>query len=512
MIYNILHYLEKISIEKPNKIGFVDKDREFTFIGAKMAAWKIADEIFDKRYSNQPIAVLMPKSTLSLISFFGINYSGNFYVPIDFKIPKDRIEKILNDIDAKIILVDSSSLELMSSLNKNNLKMINVEKIITSETYSFKNNYNEIINNKIDSDPVYCIYTSGSTGYPKGVVISHKSLIDYIEYAVKTFEINDNVVFGNQAQFHFDISALDIYGAIKSGGTIVIIPESYFTFTANLIEYIENKAINFLYWVPTALSLVASKDSLAILNNKYIKKILFAGEEMPVKTLNYWKSYFPNAIFVNLYGPTEVTITCTHFFINRNFDIGDAIPIGIAYENSEVFILDDSDRLISSKDEDHIGELCVRGSGLALGYWRDPGKTNEKFIQNPLNSNYPDRIYRTGDLGRYNSRGEILYLGRKDNQIKHMGFRIELEEIERYVCGINGISQSFVFYDHESKEIICSYESSKYIEEVILMKNLREKLPTYMIPSKFLYYNNFPIGSSGKIDRMIISNNYFKKK
>lgn len=508
MINSCVRFLEETANKSPEKIAITDKNRSYSFEDLKGNALKIGQSIHHLG-PNKPVAIFLPKSCYGVIAFMGTLYTGNFYIPLDVKSPKERLSKIMNDLGPVAIITDSQFEKLIFEIIAGqNIKIVNIESVLSSrETATF--NYAEKIAKVIDTDPIYCIYTSGSTGTPKGVLISHRGVVDYIDYAIECYDLNTDSVIGNQAQFHFDISVLDIYVAMKTGATMHIIPEHLFTFPDNLIEYMEEKRIDTIYWVPSVMNHVASTDTLSLLKNKYLKKILFAGEVMPNKTLNYWRRHFPDALFTNLYGPTEITITCTYYIVDREFADSDPLPIGVPCRNSDVFVLDENNRLVETNDTGSIGELCVRGSSLALGYWRDFEKTNASFVQNPLNQNYPERIYRTGDLVKYNNRRELEFHGRKDHQIKHMGYRIEIGEIERAILSIRELENACIFYDAMRKNIVCIYESKKSeVDEHFLRKLLTVSLPKYMIPAVYVRLRKLPINSTGKIDIALIKKNY----
>jgi amino acid adenylation domain-containing protein len=502
MKYNVLQYLEERQNESPDKAAFADELRSFTFKELKSAAFIVADHIYNEKKSNRPIAVVMPKSTLSLVSFFGVLYSGNFYSPIDAKYPEERLKIVLNDLSPEVVIIDNHTYDLLQKLDIPGVQIINIEKIFESKRES-EFDYTEVINKKIDTDPIYCIYTSGSTGIPKGVVIPHRAVVDYLEYAVPTFKMGKETIVGNQAQFHFDLSVLDVFAPLKSGCTTVVIPDNFFTFTAKLIPFIEKFKINFLCWAPAVLNYLSSVDILKDAGKPDFNHIIFCGEALPTKSLNYWRKNLSDTVFVNLYGPTETTLSSMNYFICRDFTEDESLPIGRADRNTDVFLLN---------IENGVGEICIKGSSLALGYWNDFKKTEEKFIQNPTNSNYPERIYLTGDLGKVNEIGEMMYVGRKDNQIKHMGYRIELEEIERAIERIPGIAASYVFYDLTKKEIICSFGAKEQeLTELMVKKSLKVFLPNYMIPSNFIKFNDLPLNSRGKIDRTKIKETYYGK-
>lgn len=504
MIVNVINYLENTVAKFGKKNAIEDNNGVVTFQDLREEALKIASKInLLGATNNQPIGVFLPKSKESIISFLGVNYSGNFYAPLDIKSPNERLGKIIEKLAPKIIITNSEGEKKLKEINypgeiinldKKNLKVIPREE---KEEIIFS------IEDKIDTDPVYSIFTSGSTGTPKGVLVSHRGVIDYIEWAIKTYNVTEKEIIGSQAPFYFDNSTLDIYLMLATGAKLIIVPEDKYMFPVRLIEYINEKQINFVFWVPSVLINVANFNALESVLPVTLKKILFAGEAMPNKHLNYWRKHFSDALYSNLYGPTEITVDCTYYIVDREFKDEEPLPIGKPCRNSGILILNENNQLVA---EDEIGELCVRGSSLAFGYYKDPEKTSSAFVQNPLNDSYPEIIYRTGDLVQYNNRKEILFLGRKDSQIKHLGYRIELGEIENTILGMKFVNNICVLYNNNKKEIVAFYIGDvKYTQ---IRRELMVLLPKYMVPTKWNKMNEFPLNENGKVNRKELENSF----
>ena len=360
------------------------------------------------------------------------------------------------------------------------------------------------LNRIIDTDLAYVFFTSGSTGVPKGVAITQRSIIDYIDWAAEEFSIDENVKIANQAPFYFDNSILDIYLCMSCGATLYIPPEMYYAFQAKLLAYLEEKKITFIFWVPSALVGSANSGLLERFDLSAIKKVLFCGEVMPNRHLNIWRRVLPEAEFANLYGPTEITDVCSFFRVNREFADDDPLPIGKACRNTEIMLLDDENCLITEPDKK--GELCVRGTSLSVGYYANEEKTSVAFVQNPLNPYYEEKIYRTGDLAHYNEFGEIMFDGRKDFQIKHMGYRIELGEIETAILSMEEIDNACCLYDEEHKRIVSVFQSKQGIDGLAIRKRLMSILPKYMIPSEYFAVEKMPLNDNGKINRKQLKN------
>ena len=498
---SVIEYLAASAAKYPQKNAVQDANGSVTFSELLHSAFVIADEIKSKGVWKSPVGVYIPKGCRMVQAFAGINMSGNFYVPLDTKSPDTRILSILNVLESDIIITDQAHEEQIKKMCDKDV--IVIEEILKNEPKADAN-VEDYLRDQIDTDPVYSIFTSGSTGTPKGVVISHRGVIDYIDWANNAFKFDgENMVIGNQAPFYFDNSTLDIYLMYSTGATLDIIPESCFTFPADLVDYMNDHKISFVFWVPFALINMANKDIFSAKKPEYLKDVLFAGEVMPNKHLNYWRKYLPECRYANLYGPTEITVDCTYYLVDREFSDDEPLPIGIECRNSDVLILVDHQREAAVNEE---GELCVRGTSLALGYYNDWEKTQKAFIQNPLNKHYPETIYCTGDIVYKNERGEIMYVGRADSQIKHNGYRIELGEIENAILATKLVDNCCAVYDFANKKIVLFYESSSEVTKADFRKGVSDRIPRYMIPTDYHREDIMKQNGSGKIDR-----SYYKK-
>ena len=350
----------------------------------------------------------------------------------------------------------------------------------------------------IDTDPYCIIHTSGSTGIPKGVALNHRCTIDWADWAFDRLGLDGSEVMGSLAPIYFDAYTLEFCMMMAKGATMVIVPDHLTTFPVKLVEFIGNNPINFIFWVPTIMVNIANQDLLAKTKLDRLKKVFFIGEVFPTKHLNYWRRHLPGAMFVNLYGPIEITVACTYYIVDREFSDDEKLPVGFPCRNTEILILNDQNQPAKAEEP---GEICVRGSSLALGYYNNAERTAKGFVQNPLNPHYPEWIYRTGDSGYWNSRGEIMFLGRKDFQIKHLGYRIELGEIEHASLQVDGIRNCCVVYNQNKKEITMFYECDKELTPAFIRDRLSGALPKYMLPTVFNWMELMPRNPNGKIDR-----------
>ena len=502
---NILEYLEGSSKRFPDKTAFADEHSSCTFRELEMTARRIGTALAKYFVPRNPVPVFMEKSVETIGVFMGAVYAGCFYVLIDTKQPASRLNQILEILDSEVIVTSEKYLE---DLEKLDFKGEVVLAKNLAEEPENKELLKEIRNRAVDMDPLYGIFTSGSTGVPKGVVVGHRSVLDFIDCFTELFDISEKDVIGNQAPWDFDVSVKDIYSGLKTGTTVQIIPKQMFSFPTKLIDYLIEREVTTLIWAVSALCIISTLNGFEYKVPDKIKKILFSGEAMPVKHLNIWRKYLPDVMYVNIYGPTEITCNCTYYIIDREFQPGDVLPMGKAFPNEKVFLLDEENRLITEKNK--TGELCVTGSALALGYYKNREQTDKAFVQNPLNDRYLEMMYRTGDLAYYNELGELCFASRKDFQIKHMGHRIELGEIEAAMEKIPEIIRSCCIFDSAKSKIVAFYEGD--IERRPLARALGQYVPAFMVPNVFRQVERMPLTKNGKIDRKALTAAYQEEK
>ncbi|NSB16525.1 amino acid adenylation domain-containing protein [Clostridium beijerinckii] len=500
---SILSYLERSENKFPNKVAFSDGKYELTYHELVEEAKNIGSFLIENIGMRKAIVVYMEKGARNISGFMGAAYAGCFYVPLDSQMPVERINIILDTLKPAAIIYDDKTEKYISLIETDCIKVLYDEIHMLSQN---KEKLETARRQIIDTDPLYILFTSGSTGIPKGVIVCHRSVIDYADWVVKTFELNENTTFGNQTPFYFSMSVLDIFATIRSGATLYIIPKMLFSFPVKLLEFLKEKEVNTIYWVPSALSIVANLGALDVIKIPDLKKILFAGETMPTKQLNIWRRHVPDAVYANLFGPTEITDIGIYYIVDREFNDDEPIPIGVTCDNVDALVVDEDGQLVEECGK--VGELLIRGSFLACGYYNNPEKTREAFIQNPLNKSYPETVYCTGDLVYRNENRELVYVSRKDFQIKHMGNRIELGEIENAMSALEGVDMCCCLYNKESDQIVAVYSGS--LETKKLSQNLKKKLPRYMLPNVCYNRSSMPLNMNGKIDRKKLIEEYIK--
>ncbi len=495
---NILEYLEKTVKEVPDKTAYTDGKHGLTFAEVFRYSRAIGSYLSREGFYREPVVIYMKKSPEAVAAFYGAVYGRCFYVPFDEEMPEYRVSLILETLKPRLMICDAYTEKKLIKIGFSG-RTLRFEDAVKTEIRDEK--LAEIREASMDTDPIYIVFTSGSTGVPKGVAACHRSVLDYVENLSKVLGFNRETVFGNQSPLYFDACLKELYPTMMFGATTYLVPKSLFMFPVKLVEYLNENHINTVCWVVSALTMISSMGTFDKVVPKYLHTVAFGSEVFPIKQFNLWRHALPKAQFTNLYGPTECTGMSCYYRVNREFGPDDVIPIGRPFKNTEILLLNDEDQ---PAGEGETGEICIRGTCVTLGYYRNPEKTKEVFVQNPLNDCYPELIYRTGDIGRYNEFGELVFVSRKDHQIKHMGHRIELGEIEVHVNQMAGIRMSCCVYDKEREKIVLFYVGDAEGKDII--KALKEKLPRYMIPNLVEKIEEMPFTANGKLNRMELKN------
>lgn len=512
MYTNILDMLEASAENYPERPAFGDVKQDITFKELLQKAKEVGTLLTDEIHISEPAAFYMDKSVDAVCGMFGVVYAGGFYSFLDVKQPQARTESVLQILEPKIIFTDYENYEKIAGYTTN-AKILILEEILEKGAEIKEEKLQKVRSKFVDINPLYVNFTSGSTGVPKGVVVSHRSVIEFISCFTEIFGICETDILGNQAPFDFDVSVKDIYSGLMTGAKVQLIPKKYFSMPTMLMDYLADKEVTTLIWAVSAMCFVSVMKGFEYRLPEKIHTVMFSGEVLPIKHYKIWKHFLPNAKFVNLYGPTEITCNCTYYVLDRPFEEKDTIPIGKAFPNEKVFLLDENDKPVT--DTDVQGEICVSGTALALGYYKDRERTNQVFVQNPLNTFYNELIYRTGDLGKYNADGDLVYVSRKDFQIKHMGHRIELGEIESVAMTCEGVTRTCCIYDSDKQRLILFFTGER--EKISLMKELRTLLAPFMLPNTLVPIEEMPLNKNGKIDRnqlkdRVLSDSERKKK
>ncbi len=481
---NVLDWLGDAARLAPEAAAFAMPGNMLTWKQVYDRARSVGSFLAARAPAQSPVLILMEKSPDSLCAMFGAAFAGCYYTPLDSSMPENRMRLIAETLRPAVILCEKKFSQIAGRIAGEALVCGYGE--IGEETDEPL--LAERQSGHIDSDLLYVLFTSGSTGVPKGVSITHRSVVDFVEWACEALKLPEGPRFGSQAPFYFDNSVLDIYCAMRTRGCLYLIPKGDFMFPKKLLARLREEKIDTIFWVPSALTALAKADVLVPGALPDLKRVFFCGEVMPCGTLNQWKAALPDADYVNMYGPTEITDVCAWYRVDRDFADTDSLPIGFPCRNTRIYLID--------------GEVCVGGTCLSPGYYNAPEKTAAAFVQNPLRPQIPEIIYKTGDLAAYNGRGELMFLGRRDSQIKRSGYRIELGEIECALQNASGVELACCYYDAARQKIVAAYTGNP--DEKELKKALKAALPKYMLPDALLRRDSLPRTGSGKLDRIAL--------
>lgn len=479
---NVVEFLKKACESSKTNVLFCDQNGSLTYEESLEKLERIACYINKKQITNQPILVRAKRSKETLLLFLAIAYSNNYYVPVSDDTLKERLNDIISIGNIKYGFdYQNDSLEMLSFDDACNMD------INANITQELESSWDE-------NNPLYLMFTSGSTGKPKGVLKSHKNMLAFIHNFLDTFDyLNNGMKICSQTPFYFDASSKDIYLSLALEGTLYIPDSTYFALPTKVLQYVNDNGINMIMWVPSALTMIAKIRALSFIKPAKLKNIFFIGETFPPKYLNMWIEALPNSNFVNLYGSTETAGAVLYYKVKEKAKEDEMLPIGKPLRNVNVKLED--------------GEICVCSDQVALGYVNDGERNSETF------KNEDGNIYlHTGDYGEMNERGEIVFKSRKDFQIKHLGYRIELQDIENTLSSLSYIDTCCCLYDKEKKKIILLISLSKNdgISEKNILEDAKSLLPNYMVPGKVIIINDMPLNSNGKIDRILLGKKYLE--
>ena len=503
MKINLIEYFVETVRQFPERYAIIDGERKVSFGELDVLTRCLAGVIVESIQSmNQPIAVFMPKCVEALQADLAITYSGNAYMNLDVKNPAERLNNIFALVKPAAVITNNRFKAIIEPIAViNNAVVINVDDVPAKQTIPSQEDLLSGIDCLIDTDPYCIINTSGSTGTPKGVVLNHKSFIDFMAQTFDEYRFSENDIIGSLSPVVFDIWSYEMCLLMGKGACIIVIPDTYSAFPVKILQLMQQHNVSYIFWVPTIMVNIANMELLQQIPLPTLRLCWFAGEVFPSKQFNIWRKSLPQTTFANFYGPIEITLDCVYYTVEREIADDEPIPIGKAFRNTDILILDENNQKVTNSNKE--GELCVRGTSLAMGYYNNPEKTAAAFVQNPLNNSYPEIIYRTGDLVFINERSEIVFKGRKDSLIKHMGYRIELGEIEHVIINtLKLVKNGCVVYNHQRKEITLYYESDNELTAAEFRKAIGNTLPKYMIPVVYHHLPELKRNTNGKIDRL----------
>ena len=485
---NVLEYLEETAARFPDRTAAACESSRISFRALSDRAARLGAAIRTGG-QNRPVGVLASRDTETPVFFLAALYSGNYYVPIDPDMPPEKKQAILDETGMRVLLGTEENRALLAPLRFDGAYLTPADMAETGCP----------IPPVGGDDPLYMVYTSGSTGKPKGILKSHRAELSFIRAYCDTFAFSPEDVIGSQTPFFFDASGKDLYMMLCLGCTLEILPTRLFSFPTALMEYMNERRISFISWVPTAISTVAQLNPFSLVKPETLRRVFFVGEVMPMKYLNKWRRALPAVQYVNLYGQSELAGICCWFEVKGEWDDAAVLPMGKPLSNSRIYLLD-GERVV--REPGHIGEMYIVSDALALEYFRDPEKTAASFLVKDFGEG-PVRCFKTGDMAQYDADGNLIFAARSDFQIKHMGHRIELGEIEAIATTLDEIRMCCCLYLPEKQWIYLFAELSEgcALTGQQLRSLLRGKLSDYMLPRRVVILDHMPLSPNGKMDR-----------
>jgi amino acid adenylation domain-containing protein len=518
----------------PNNIAVVHEQTKLTYQELNEKANQLAVMLRQLGLGKgEFVGIFKDRDINFLVAILAIYKAGGAYVPIDSTYPSNRIEYMLSNSEVKFLLTDTSLLTVLTELidDCSQLKSIICLDRVISESIQLTHNQKLTICDRLGfinlskdnlepindaSDPAYMLYTSGSTGLPKGAIVRHDGAVNHIYAQFDELELTEEFCFLQSAPSSTDISVWQFLAPLLIGGRTVIVDIETVAIPDKLFKVLKSEKITVVELVPALFGGLLEHTSRLPNHERELpnlKWMMVVGEPASVNSVNRWLQIYPEIKIVNAYGPTEAADDITQFIVDKPLPENQrTISIGKPLANLNIYILDEQMKLLPIGAP---GEICVSGIGVGAGYWKNEAKTKLSFVPNPfpdpskkLPENRADLIYKTGDLGRWLSNGNIEFLGRIDHQVKIRGFRVELGEIETFLDQHPNVRENVVVVYQEEEEvdstvlvayIVAKAEPAPSISE--LRSFLREKLPDHMVPSAFMMLENLPLAPSGKIDR-----------
>ena len=463
------------------RCALADEAESLSYAELRARSRRAASGLLRRSGGRAPVMVWLPKSAAMVEGFCAALYAGRPYVPTDSAAPVERLRKIISNLGPSAIVTNAELAAKLGDLDTGGAPVLLLEELEREPEDAAA--VDAAVADVTDSEPVYVMYTSGSTGEPKGVTIPHRGVLLFARWAEETFGWGPETVIANQAPLYFDVSVMDVYGAMRCVGKLILTPE-----------------VLFRSWVPTVMINIANSGVLESVELPELRSVAFAGEVMPNLQLNIWRRALPGRIFANLYGPTETDV-CTAYVVDREFSDTEPLPIGKPLPDMRVLLIGEDGRPVPRGET---GEICVAGSGVNIGYWNQPELTERAFYVNPEGLPYAPRYYRTGDLGWYNERGELMFAGRRDGQIKLRGNRIELGEIENAARMVEGTENVCALFDAVKQEIVLFVETRGTLPLRQYNRELKKYIPAYMLPHRLVTMEKLPHNANDKIDRVAL--------
>lgn len=501
---NILQYLEASTQRLPDKPAYVSENGTLTYAQLSQQAKAVGSHLAKMLPQRTAVAVLMARDVWTMAGLMGVLYAGCFSAPLDTAQPADRLEKVFQSLNPGCILADDTAKALLEDLGDR----VPCPVVLYDEAVKAEIDQSLLDQRRARStvfDPIQIFYTSGSTGVPKGVVYTHYNMTIYTEQVVEMEHLTEAQNFGNQAPFFYANVVWDMFPVLYTGATTYFTPKDCFVLPAFFLDYFQKNHISTVTMTPLNFIYIADSGVLTPNCLPDLETVFMCGEVVPYDKMKLWREAAPNARIYNFYGSTESPCMAEYILGDKEFAPGSLVPAGKPIGPVTALLIDDDGQEVAPGE---VGEIYISSPWLSSGYYNDMERTNEVFVQSPLHDLYRDIYYRTGDLGKFNELGELLVVGRKDTQIKHRGYRMDLGEVETAVRSLEGWHNGCVLFDSERDLVYCFWTGP--LTEETIKAALPEKIEKYMFPNVYVHLEELPRTSNGKLDRVTLKKTYFK--
>jgi amino acid adenylation domain-containing protein len=523
MAYLLQHLLRDSAARSPGRPAVSVGERSLSYRELDTLSSQVARTLLAQGVApGDRVAILAPKSAAAVVALFGVLKTGACYIPLDPKSPAPRLAAIMTDSGVSVLLADQAAAAAATALSGSVPRLRAVvtvgphwgrppadgtapastgPQLVPWEAVLAESGATLGPDQAIETDLAYILYTSGSTGAPKGVMISHRASLTFVDWAAACTGLGPGDRVASPAPLNFDLSVFDIFATAKTGACLAVVPEGTAIFPARLAQWLENERISAWYSVPSVLTMLATYGNLAAVDLSALRTVIFAGEVFPAKHLNALMRALPDARYLNWYGPTETNV-CTWYEVPPGAELTAPVPIGQGCANAEVFaVAADGSRVTKPGEE---GELYARGPGLMSGYWGDQDKTRRALVRNPFQAAYDEPAYRTGDLVTPDAQGNWIFLGRQDGMVKTRGYRVELGEVETALYAHPAVREAVVLAVPDEmlgSRLRAVVSAGDSLTREALVDHCRQRLPAYMVPDIVEFRDALPRNSNGKVDR-----------
>lgn len=492
MSENVLDFLETSARRLPDKPAFVSERRTLTFAQLLERSRRVGSAVCARARAGRPVAVVMSdRDAHTVAALLGVLYAGCCYAPLDANMPSERLRDILERLSPEVVLVDAQTRAAAEAAGAWPL-------LDFAEAARAALNTQALLERRKAAraeDALSILFTSGSTGAPKGVVQTQGAYLAYARATIEKYGFTGEDVFGNQSPFFYANSIIDIYPPLALGATVHILPARALAFPAIMVERLAALGVTELTMTPSSYVRVAEAGALREGCLPNLKYIILSGEAARWETLEAWLRAAPNAGAWNFYGSTEA-FSVAVWRLDRRFDVGEVIPVGPPFAQARLLFFDEQGRSVPPGAG---GSMLVSSPWVASGYFGDAERTQESFVYDPLGVGEGRRYYRTGDEGRINEEGQLVILGRKDNQFKRGGYRMELGEVEAALRAVPGWRDGCALFDAASGRLCVFWTGA--LSQAELKRELRKRLPRYAVPDTYIHVDGLPHTATMKLDR-----------